>query len=461
MSHINFILRKKEGVQTIYFRFRPSKQFDLLHATPYSIDTPNWDSGQQRWNEDHVVFGAKTAESKLRNSDIKEFNRKLSDFRSKVERFIGDNLDVPAVELKSKIKAFVHDNFFGHRISQPKVVQSKYTIPELFFDLVDYYIEYRSVADATKNVEPIAENTIKKYRTLQRFIASFDSKLSVTDINDVFRNNLVKFMSKLAYSEQTQVKYIKDIKMLCVFANKELPISKQVLNWEINANPSNVSEYKALSFSDMEKLKNADVSERLDHTRDWFIISCYTSARVSELAQMTSAKVEKHGEDYFIEVVEDKNKRRSRSDGKKIIYLMPQVIEILNKRGGEFPKRVSKPTYNKNLKELFEAAEFTEEVEYGVTVTKEKRKRKVLMRVPFFKAMSSHSGRATYVTLFSDKLPAEIIQLQTNHQSTEMVDHYNKTDYREKMLRKAKLVADAHRSIESNYKPVELKVIYN
>jgi hypothetical protein len=140
---------------------------------------------------------------------------------------------------------------------------------------------------------------------------------------------------------------------------------------------------------------------------------------------------------------------------------MPQVIEILNKRGGEFPKRVSKPTYNKNLKELFEAAEFTEEVEYGVTVTKEKRKRKVLMRVPFFKAMSSHSGRATYVTLFSDKLPAEIIQLQTNHQSTEMVDHYNKTDYGEKMLRKAKLVADAHRSIESNYKPVELKVIYN
>lgn len=462
MSHINFTLRKKEGIQTIYFRYRPSKQFDLLHATPFSIDTLHWDPVHQMWNEDQLVIGAKTAESKKRNSEIKEFNRDLSDFKSKVERFISNNLNVPAMELKSKLKTFVQGNYFAHRVVAPTVPQNKYTIPELFYDLVDYYIEYRSVADATKNVKPIAENTIKKYKTLQGFLFQFDPKLKVTDINDVFRNNLVKFMSKSLYSEQTQVKHIKNIKMLCVFANKELPISKQVLNWEINTKPSNVSEYTALTFSDIEKLKKADISERLDHTRDWFLISCYTSVRVSELMQMTGDKVERHGGDYFIEVIEDKNITKSKYDGKKIIYLMPQVIEILNKRAGEFPKHVSDPTYNKNLKELFETAGFTEEIEYGVTEITEKGKRKVLKKVPFFKSISSHSGRATYVTLFSDKLPAEIIQLQTNHQTTEMVDHYNKTDYREKLLRKAKLVADAHRSIESDYATINLtKILQN
>ena len=80
MSNINLKLRKNEGVQTIYFRYRPNRQLDITLATPYSINTDDWDSTQQNWNERQIIVGAKSVESKRLNESIKSFNRSLSDF---------------------------------------------------------------------------------------------------------------------------------------------------------------------------------------------------------------------------------------------------------------------------------------------------------------------------------------------------------------------------------------------
>ena len=39
-----------------------------------------------------------------------------------------------------------------------------------------------------------------------------------------------------------------------------------------------------------------------------------------------------------------------------------------------------------------------------------------------------------------------------------MVEHYDKTDERDKMIQRAKAVADAHRNLDE-YQPVKLKVV--
>ena len=137
---------------------------------------------------------------------------------------------------------------------------------------------------------------------------------------------------------------------------------------------------------------------------------------------------------------------------------MPEVIEILNKRNGQFPKRMSHAKYNEYLKELFKIGDFSRVVECAPSVKTDYGYRNISMSLPLFDAISSHCGRTSYVTLFSEKLPVEIIQIQTNHQSIEMVEHYNKTDKNEKLLRKAKLVAQAHRNVNDDYSQVELIV---
>lgn len=444
-----------DKLQYVFFRYRPSRQLDLTLQTPFKILPQYWDAQYQRWSERLIVKGAKSSDAKQLNNLINNFNRELSDFRNNVEGYITTISDENSSRQKVLIKDFVTRTYFANRLKISKSATKK--IPDNFTALIDFYIDQRSVLDVTKNVKPLAVNTIKKYRTLQNILKKFDRNLNATDINDVWRNDFVNFLNRSSYSEQTQVKYIKDIKMLCKYANKDNNISKQVLAWEINSNPRNVSEYLTFSFHQLELLRTTKMSSaKLDNVRDWLLISCYTSVRVSELLIMCRDNIIQDGDDYFIEVIEKKNKNST--GGLKFVYLHPIVIEILNKRNGDFPKRISEQRYNEYLKIVCKEAKLSEIIEWGKSEITVNGVRKRLVKGPFHDFVTSHSGRATYVTLFRDKLPFEVIQMQTNHHSIEMVEHYDKTDERIKKLQRAKTVAQAHRGLE-DFVELKLKIV--
>lgn len=446
MTAVNYYLRGEK----IYFRYRPNRDFDLSIATPYSIKPENWDSEKQCWNEAQIIKGAQKTESKLLNKEIERFNSLLISFRSTVGKFIQDNSDKEASDLKELVKDFVTKNYFAHRLNT-KTKAKNYTIPEKMFDLINYYIEFRSVADVTKGVKPLAENTVKKYKTLQNLLHSFNRKLLVTEINDVFRNKFIEFLNKKSYSANTQVKFIKDVKMFCKFANKEHNVSKQVLAWEIDSTPENVAEFVTFTFDDLRKLRLTEMpTETLDNVRDWLLISCFTSVRVSELFTFDSANIE---DEFYLKVYEKKN-RNTKSGGLKYVYLMPEVIEILNKRNGQFPKKISDQRYNEYVKKVCKVAKIDRLTIGGKIEVNNGMKRKIKTEAPFYEFVTSHSGRATYVTLFSQYLPTEIIQMQTNHHSVEMVEHYNKTDAEKLALQRAKTVAQAHKEASSKYNVV-------
>ena len=442
MANITFKLRGNGENETIYYRFRPNKNFDLTSATPFKINFTNWDNKNQGWNLSQYVKGAKSIEAKKQNSKIEDFNRRLSEFKNKLENFIDDHSDKNAEELKKLIKDFVLKNYFAHRI-QPENKKSKNKFPEKFSDFVDFYIQIRSIEDKTKGVKPLAENTIKKYNSLKKVVEGFRRNVLMTDINDLFRIEFVDYLNKNNYSTNTQVKYIKDIKTLCKFADKELPINKQVLHWEIATNIENVSEGVTFTFEQLKKLSECIMpTDYLDNARDWLLISCYTSVRVSELFTFDTENIIEDGKDKYIKVTEKKN--ANTTGGKKMIYLMPQVLKIMAKRGGEFPRKISDQRYNEFIKKVCEIAGFNEPTEGGIMI----EGRKIKSVYPFYKLVTSHSGRKTYVTLYSQYIPTEILQIQTNHHSKEMVEHYNKTDEDLLMLQRARLVAQAHNEVK-------------
>ncbi|HAY3536581.1 tyrosine-type recombinase/integrase [Elizabethkingia anophelis] len=444
MATIRFFLRGKEQIQKIYFRYRPNKQFDLVLATPYEINIDNWDNENQQWNLNQYTKGAKTTEKKKLNTEIERLNNNLNSFRIEISNSIDNNLSLTAPELKEHIRDYVKRNYFGHRIN----TQVKNSKPERFSELMDFYINFRSVEDKTKGTAPLAENTIKKYKTLQKVVSDFDRNLKVTEINDLFRNNFVDHLNKLNYSTNTQVKYIKDIKMLCKFADTDYPISREVLNWKINSNIENVAEYVTFSFEQLKKIKNTILpNDYLDNARDWLLISCYTSVRVSEIFTFDEDNIVEDNNNKFLKVIEKKN-RNTKEGGQKYIYLLPEVLDIMEKRNGKFPRKISEQRYNGYIKKVCQIAGLTEIIEGGITEVKNNIKRKVKVKDEFWKLVTSHSGRATYVTLFSQYLPSEIIQMQTNHHSKEMVEHYNKTDLNEVLLQRARVVAQAHKEVE-------------
>lgn len=183
-------------------------------------------------------------------------------------------------------------------------------------------------------------------------------------------------------------------------------------------------------------------TDYLDNARDWLLISCYTSVRVSELFTFDIDNIITDGNEKYIKVTEKKN--ANTTGGKKIIYLMPQVLKIMDKRNGQFPRKISDQRYNEYIKKVCEIAGFDELTDGGIMIDG----RKVKNKYPFHKLVTSHTGRKTYVTLFSQYIPTEILQIQTNHHSKEMVEHYNKTDEETQMLQRARLVAQAHNEVK-------------
>lgn len=445
MATIKLFLRGTNSLKKIYFRYRPSKNIDFVLATPFKIEEENWDYEHQNWKISDIVEGARTLERKNRNSEIQKFNLDLAYFKKRVCDHIDNNRMLLPQELKVSILTFVKVNYFGHKIDE----LSKYSKPVVFSELIDFYINYRSVQDNTQNKKPITPNTIKKYTTLKKMMSKFRPKLKVTEINDVFRNDLVKYFNEIEYSISTQVKFISDIKMLCTFVEDEHLINKSVLKWEINRSPEPVVKSVSFSFAQLSKLKTTIMpTKSLDNARDWLLISCYTAVRVSELFAFEEDNIiEREGSKYIM--VQEQKNRNNKDKGMKCIYLMPDVVNILNKRDGNFPPKISSQKYNEYIKKVCEIAEFSELVMGAVRLRDEKGNiRKIKKDVPFFEAVSSHIGRVTYVTLYSRFLPNEVIKMQTNHHSDKMVEHYNKTDQQEKLLQRAMLLANAHKEIQ-------------
>lgn len=437
--------------QTVLFRYRPNANFDLTLATPFKISPLNWDASTQQWDAEQITKGAKLQDKKLLNEEINRFNSELAFFRKTVCDFIDTIRDNDANTQRQRIKEFVLKNYFANKIKAEKNFNPK-LIPNKFSELIDFYIQKRSYGDVTKGTKPLAHNTVKKYNSLKNILNSYNSKLHATEINDVWRDEFTIWLTNKRYSENSQTKLIKDIKMLCKYAYKDHSISKQVLSWKIipNSKIENVSEGVTFTFQQLKILSETTmINDYLENAKDWMLISCYTSVRISEMFTFDTENIIEDGKDKYLKVIEKKN--INSTGGKKIIYLLPQVIEIMKKRNGKFPRKISEQRYNEYIKKVCEMVGFTAPTEGAKTVNVGTAKNPIYRKIkgvyPFNELVASHSGRKTYVTLFSEYLPTEILKIQTNHHSNEMVEHYNKTDEIELMMRSAKIVADAHKRV--------------
>lgn len=205
MINIIFYLRGQKSIKNIYFRYRPSRDLDISIKTPYSIHSDNWDNENQCYDLKKIVKGAKSAEAKKKNIEIEQFNNTLNIFRSEITNLIGDSLDLNKEDLKKKLESFVVKNYFGYKLEEEK----KKRIPEEFSDLIDFYIQFRSVRDITQGKKPLAENTIKKLQILKKKLTEFDKGLKLSDINNLFRRDFTAWLDKKEYSEQEQSKKLK------------------------------------------------------------------------------------------------------------------------------------------------------------------------------------------------------------------------------------------------------------
>lgn len=330
--------------------------------------------------------------------------------------------------------------------SDPKYVDKAWlvsTVETHYKHGEDFKSEYL-VDIANDYVESIKLNaskaTITKHNTIIAKIEDmqthFNKKFKVSDVDTSFKNLFNDFYELNNYGKNTIKKNFKFIKTYCYHARDN--------GIEVNPNLKKLSltgEYTNdtyLTLDELEIIKTySGLSERLDNVRDWLLISCFTAQRISDFSRF--------GKDMIIEVKDQKLISFKQTKGQKeiVIPLLPEVQEVLNKRGGEFPRKISDQRFNEYVKELCKIIGFTQEIEGSIVknIGDEKNKifRKVKGSYPKYMLVSSHIGRRSFATNFYGKIPTPLLMSATGHTTEKQFLEYIKIAEVDTALELAKL----------------------
>ena len=412
---IRYYIRKKEGKSKISLRYRPDKDTNIILATPFEIDVDKWDSVNECYDESLRKRNPKNSLDREINSFIEKFNLDFKGFKLNIEKLI---ITKQFTATSDDLQNYISQNY---KPKKRKEIKEKESIPYLFSDFIEFYIEQKSKF-AIGIQKPVSDSSIKKYRVIKNKILKINSKLKVLDIDNKFRQEFIDWNLKKKYSIRTVVKELKFIKTFITYADtKRIKINKDVFNWTFYVPPK---EYKepTLSIEELKKIEESEMPfEYLENARDWLIIGCYSAQRVSDLLKFEETKII---EVDFLEFTQKKGNLPI------VIYLLPKVKQILKKRNGEFPRKISDQKFNKYIKEVCKIAGLNEKMIGGKMIDK----RKVVGEYQKWELITSHICRRSYVSNFRYILGDENVMAVTGHKSTKMLDVYDQR----KELEKAK-----------------------
>lgn len=413
--------KTKSDKNTIFLRHRyriEGKEKEVKLNTPFSIEASNWDDDNEMWDVRQKIKSPRKPEDRTRNKIIDDFNADFASLKKKVEDYIRENPYPKSADLKELM--------FGKVEKASNVIETVY--PEDFYEFVNFFIEEKRKFIPGKQV-PIKYRSEQKYIQIRNKVQKFFPGIKVTEINDDFRDSLSMILSKLKYRPSYIIYQIKYIKTICTFANKKLDVHKDVLYWEFIDTDSDKYLDPIFSFDEIRKISEVELfkDSYLDNARDWLLISCYVGQRVSDLLKMNSSNI--------IDI-EYYTVHQGKGQKDVTIWLMPEVLQILAKRNGEFPRKISAVKYNEYIKKVADKAKIHQIIKGGKKI----KDRKVIGMYPKWQLVTSHIGRRTFVSLFETIIGKENIKSQTGHTTDNMVNLYNKTE----AIDKAKRIKEAY-----------------
>lgn len=378
-----------------------------------------------RHNETDFVFGAKTKIEVSKNYWNKDHKKK----RLKDTDLI--NLQAEINEKTAKLEAHVLLNFNNTKLEYinkewlQTQINEYYDPPQQATALpieVVKYIEY-FIEDKRND---ISINSIKKYNVLKqllkRYELSIKKPLLFIDVDTNFKKSFEDYCLLNLYAPNTIARAIRSVKTICKHAKYNgVETSYQLDNIRVKYTKV---ENVYLTFDEINKLENIKkkkLTESLENSRDWLIISCYTGQRISDFMRFTDEQIRIENGKHLIEFTQKKT-------GKIMtIPLHPKVLEILKKRKGKFPYPISDQKYNDQIKIVGRLAKLTEKVK-GSKKTETKPESKIYRKESglFEKCelITSHIGRRSFATNFYGNIPTTYLIYVTGHSTEAMFLNY-------------------------------------
>ncbi|SDX19144.1 site-specific integrase [Aequorivita viscosa] len=297
------------------------------------------------------------------------------------------------------------------------------TIPSDLISYIDFYVSSREAEG-----EVISETTKTRYKVVQNKITAFQEyrgqSILIKDINNALKVEFISFVKMKEYNFAT---YQRDMVHILSFAKhartKNVETHPELDNFKIKIDSKQkkkTQKLKAtLSFSELDEIaKIKDLKPPLEDARDWLLISCYCGQRIGDFMRFNKTMLYKDKdingqEQTFIKFKQEKT-------GVLMDFpLHPKIVEILDQRNGEFPKRITDQKYNKFIKRICRMAKIKERVKGGkIAKTESGNYRKQTGKFEKWQLIQSHTGRRSFATNFFRIMPIDELMYITGHTSS-------------------------------------------
>lgn len=338
-----FIKTPKEGINSIHVRVRIGRSIDLSMVTKEVAHFNEWDEKNQCLLEEFKEFKKgkhitkRDAATKQKIRENTETNYRLQELKKTIEssyRSSKEKID------RDWLKQIIYPENFTDQKEQ-----------EEFLVYCDKFIEAKG-----KNIKKYYLTKINSIKEIiKRFLKHKKRKrLLISEINLLFKNEFEHYCLDIEkYSLNYFEGNFKFIKTILNHAKQNgYPVFQGLSSIKCSVEKTS---FVILSPSEIEKISNLTLEdEHLQTARDWLLISCFSGQRVSDFmnfnTNMITEREVNNQKRYFIEFIQEKTKKQV------FLPLDSRIIEIIEKRNWNFPRKMSKPRYNEHIKTVCRVA---------------------------------------------------------------------------------------------------------
>lgn len=390
MATIKFLIQSRNNPASIYIRFKEGRNIDVKAKTNFVINPTHWSNtkGQPKNLKDEIFKKLNADLVKLKTNLLNHYNDK-------------------------SFKAYINSAWLKDFINP---IEQTEAIPNKLISYFDYYALHKKSSIQPATYKKLFVNK----HLLERFEKATKTTYLITDVNADFKLQFEDFCKKENYAANTIARAIKFIKTICYHAQSNGITTHFQLN-NIKTKTEKVEKI-FLTQDEIEKIEKSDLKlEHLMNARDWLVISCETGQRVSDFMRFTKEQIRYEGKVPLCEFTQIKTKKIM------AIPLSKKVREILAKRGGNFPRKISDQRYNEYIKEVCKITGINTKIK-GSKMIKETN-RKATGLYPKYELVTSHIGRKSFATNNYGKIPTALLINVTGHATEAMfLEYIGKTE---------------------------------
>lgn len=397
LSTFNLKRPNKKGKSLIFLKaYFKNEDRKLVYSTGELIPLDEWDFENRMPN--NLTGRTKNAE---KHREIKlQLDRYSSFFDNVTSLYKKTNQEITIKKIR-----YEFDKEFK------KVAMGK----SVFFDAYEEFMD-----EKIKNKE-WGQATIKRYNNIKNILQEFENerkyKLTFSTITKKFYSEFTDYcITSRKHANNTFSRNLRIIKTFLLWSLKSGYTYNEDFR-EFKRMKRVKTSHIALNKEDLQNLLRIEFkSKKIEHIRDVFVFSCVTGMRFGELKLISKNNIDN---DHLNLKEEKGTEKEIRS-----IPLNEIALYILRKYDNKLPL-ITNQKHNDYIKDVFKEAGYTHLVEKTATRGKEV----IREEVPYYKLISSHTARRTFITMMkrngkSDKLISKI----TGHKDMKTLNQYYQVD---------------------------------